>query len=43
VIRLGIFYRNASRPVYEEIRHTAQRTVTEKFTRLEQELDRYAV
>jgi 2-oxoglutarate/2-oxoacid ferredoxin oxidoreductase subunit beta len=43
VIRLGLFFRDASRPVYEDTRRTVQSTVAEKLQRLEQELDQYAV
>jgi 2-oxoglutarate ferredoxin oxidoreductase subunit beta len=42
-IRLGIFYRNASRPRYEETRRRARRTPAEKVALLEKELDRYAI
>lgn len=42
-IRLGLFYRDASRPRYEQTRHRPLRTAQEKVTLLEKEFDRYAV
>jgi 2-oxoglutarate ferredoxin oxidoreductase subunit beta len=42
-IRLGIFYRDASRPRYEETRRRTTRTAQEKIALLDRELDRYAV
>ena len=42
-IRLGVFYRDASKPRYEETRRRPQRTADEKIALLGQELDRYAV
>jgi 2-oxoglutarate/2-oxoacid ferredoxin oxidoreductase subunit beta len=42
-IRLGVFYRDPSRPRYEETRHRPLRTAHEKVALLEKELDRYAV
>jgi 2-oxoglutarate/2-oxoacid ferredoxin oxidoreductase subunit beta len=42
-IRLGVFYRDASRPRYEETRHRPLRTAQEKLALLEKELDRHAV
>jgi 2-oxoglutarate/2-oxoacid ferredoxin oxidoreductase subunit beta len=42
-IRLGVFFRDESRPRYEETRRVATPTVREKLTLLDQELDRYAV
>jgi 2-oxoglutarate/2-oxoacid ferredoxin oxidoreductase subunit beta len=42
-VRLGLFFRDPARPVYEDIRRIPPRTVQSKFSRLEQELDRYAV
>jgi 2-oxoglutarate/2-oxoacid ferredoxin oxidoreductase subunit beta len=43
VIRLGLLYRNETRPIYEETRRPIHQTIEEKFARLEQEFDRYAV
>ena len=42
-LRLGVFYRNASIPCYDEVRQVRARTATEKLSLLEEELDRYAV
>ena len=42
-IRVGVFYRDASRPRYEQTRHQPVRTAQEKMAALEKELDRYAV
>jgi 2-oxoglutarate ferredoxin oxidoreductase subunit beta len=42
-IRLGIFYRNETLPVYEEVRAVPPRTATEKIALLNAELDKYAV
>ena len=42
-IRLGIFYRDASRPRYEETRRQTARTAAEKIALLDKELDRHAV
>jgi len=42
-IRLGVFYRNESLPVYDEMRRTPIRSTAEKLTLLNAELDRYAV
>jgi 2-oxoglutarate/2-oxoacid ferredoxin oxidoreductase subunit beta len=42
-VRLGVFFRDASRPRYEETRHRPLRTAHEKVALLEKELDRYAV
>ena len=42
-IRLGVFYRNETHPVYEEVRHVPSRSAAEKLRLLEAELDRYAV
>jgi len=42
-IRLGVFFRDESRPRYEELRRVASRSAEEKVTLLNQELDRYAV
>jgi 2-oxoglutarate/2-oxoacid ferredoxin oxidoreductase subunit beta len=43
VVRLGVFYRDESRPRYEETRRLPVHTVEEKLSLLEQELDQYAV
>ena len=42
-IRLGVFYRNETHPVYEETRAVPARSVSEKLALLGAELDRYAV
>jgi 2-oxoglutarate/2-oxoacid ferredoxin oxidoreductase subunit beta len=42
-IRLGVFFRDESRPRYEETRQVANPTVQQKLEKLDQELDRYAV
>ena len=42
-IRLGVFYRNETLPVYEETRTVPLRSASEKLALLNQELDRYAV
>jgi 2-oxoglutarate/2-oxoacid ferredoxin oxidoreductase subunit beta len=42
-IRLGVFFRDESRPRYEETRHLPVHTVAEKLKLLDQELDLYAV
>jgi 2-oxoglutarate/2-oxoacid ferredoxin oxidoreductase subunit beta len=42
-IRLGVFFRDESRPRYEETRYVPNHTVSEKFRLLDQELDHYAV
>lgn len=42
-IRLGIFYRNETLPVYEETRTVPFRSAAEKLQLLNAELDRYAV
>lgn len=42
-VRLGVFYRDESRPRYDEIRRVPTRTADEKIRLLNQELDRYAV
>ncbi|HET9986163.1 MAG TPA: thiamine pyrophosphate-dependent enzyme [Longimicrobiales bacterium] len=42
-VRLGVFFRDESRPRYDEIRRVATRTADEKIRLLNQELDRYAV
>ncbi|MBI1734409.1 MAG: 2-oxoglutarate oxidoreductase [Candidatus Rokubacteria bacterium] len=42
-LRLGIFFRDETRPVYEDVRRVPSRTATEKLTLMNAELDRYAV
>jgi len=42
-IRLGLFYRNEDRPVYEEVRTVPTHTADEKIAILNAELDKYAV
>ena len=42
-IRLGVFYRDPTRPRYDEIRRTPRRTAEEKVELLNQELDRHAI
>ncbi len=42
-IRLGVFFRDDTRPRYEETRHLPAYTASEKLELLERELDRYAV
>jgi hypothetical protein len=42
-IRLGLFYQNEDRPVYEEVRAVPTHTADEKIAILNAELDKYAV
>ena len=42
-VRLGVYFRDESRPRYEETRHLPTLTAEEKLEVLEQEFDRYAV
>jgi hypothetical protein len=42
-VPLGIFFRDESRPVYEETRRLPKFSAEEKIARLNQELDNYAV
>jgi 2-oxoglutarate ferredoxin oxidoreductase subunit beta len=42
-IRLGVFFRDESRPRYDVIRRVPSRTAAERMALLDQELDRYAV
>jgi len=42
-LRLGVFFRDPSRPLYEDLRRLPKLTSEEKLTRLNQELDTYAV
>jgi hypothetical protein len=42
-LRLGIFYKDGNRPVYNEIRAVPPVSPEEKVKRLEKEFDRYAV
>ena len=43
MLRLGVFFRDDSRPVYEEVRAVPPVTPQEKINRLNQEFERYAV
>ena len=43
VVRIGVYFRDESRPRYEETRHLPTLTAEEKLNVLEQEFDRYAV
>jgi 2-oxoglutarate ferredoxin oxidoreductase subunit beta len=43
VFRLGLFYRDATAPRYDELRRVPPRTAAEKIEMLNRELDRYAV
>ena len=43
LLRLGVFYRNDSLPVYEKIRAVPKVSAEEKVTRLNKEFERYAV
>ncbi len=42
-IHLGVFFRDQSRPRYEETRKVTPRSPNERMSRLEEEFDRYAV
>ena len=42
-IHLGVFFRDASKPRYEETRRVAPHTPAERVQLLDEELDRYAV
>ncbi|MDP2497982.1 MAG: thiamine pyrophosphate-dependent enzyme [Candidatus Palauibacterales bacterium] len=42
-IRLGVYYRDESRPVYDRIRSVPRRSAEERVQTLEEELDRHAV
>lgn len=42
-VRLGLFFRDASRPRYDELRALPARTVEDKLRQLDAELDRHAV
>ena len=42
-VRLGLFYRDESRPRYEQTRHLPRHTAEEKIALMQQEFDRYAV
>ena len=42
-VRLGVFFRDPSRPRYEDTRRPPPRTADEKVALLGKELDRYAV
>jgi len=41
--RLGLFFRDESRPRYEDMRYVPKHTAEEKMALLEKELDRYAI
>jgi hypothetical protein len=43
MLRLGIFFRDDSLPVYEEIRAVPKVSAEEKVARLNKEFERYAV
>jgi 2-oxoglutarate ferredoxin oxidoreductase subunit beta len=43
LVRLGVYFRDESRPRYEETRHLPTLTAEEKLAVLDQEFDRYAV
>ena len=43
LVRLGVYFRDESKPRYEETRHLPTLTAEEKLQVLEQEFDRYAV
>jgi hypothetical protein len=42
-IRLGVFFRDESRPRYDDLRRVAPQTKENKIRLLNEELDRYAV
>jgi 2-oxoglutarate ferredoxin oxidoreductase subunit beta len=42
-VHLGLFFRDASRPCYEDLRRVTPRSAEERLQRIEKELDRYAV
>jgi len=42
-IHLGVLFRDASKPRYDEIRRVAPRTAEERLTLIDAELDRYAI
>ena len=42
-LRIGVFFRDEARPIYEETRHLAPLTVDQKMEIMEKEFDRYAV
>jgi 2-oxoglutarate/2-oxoacid ferredoxin oxidoreductase subunit beta len=43
VIRLGVFFRDESRPRYDELRQVPKHSIDDKIRLLNEELDRYAV
>jgi 2-oxoglutarate ferredoxin oxidoreductase subunit beta len=43
VVRLGVFFRDASRPRYDALRRPARRTTRERLDLVQAELDKYAV
>jgi hypothetical protein len=42
-VHLGVFFRDQSRPRYEELRSVTPRTTAERLQLLDEELGRYAV
>ena len=42
-LRIGVFFRDEDRPIYEETRHLSHLTVDQKMEIMEKEFDRYAV
>ncbi len=42
-VKLGIFFKDVSRPRYEDVRRVAPRTADERVRLLNEELDKYAV
>ena len=42
-LNLGVFFRDQSRPCYEDLRRVAPKTAEERVTLMNAELDRYAV
>jgi 2-oxoglutarate ferredoxin oxidoreductase subunit beta len=42
-VRLGVFYRDESKPKYEDLRRTTAHTASERLSLLNAELDRYAI
>jgi hypothetical protein len=43
VIRLGVFFRDESRPTYDVLRRPPRRSMRERLEQLNQELDKHAV
>ena len=42
-LRIGVFFKDGDRPIYEETRHLAHMSVADKMEIMEKEFDRYAV